>query len=152
MQNRDKASSPDNDAQQRETAEFPALDPEELAHWTSVKTAQMAKNLSYRPINLEALHNIQGFRSGVVLHIDSGTLVQAAPVDESDQDVASEPYQSIRKLASQRKFRSLALTGNETLYIAGVIPSQPKFIYVLNLREAQANYALTRAALTKIFI
>lgn len=152
MQNRDKPSSPDNEAQQRKTAEFPVLDPEDFDDWASVNTAQVARNLSYRPINLAQLHNIQGFESGVILHIDSGTVVQTTLVDDLELSVSVEPYQSIRRLASQRKFRSLLLTGNDTLYIAGVIPSQVKFLYVLKLREAQANYALTRAALKNIFI
>lgn len=151
MQNRDKDSLPDSDVQQRKTGEFPALDPEELEQWTSVKLAQMAKLLSFHLMDLTALNKIQGFREAFVLHIDTGTLVQAFPAIESEQEVAVEPFQSIRKLASQRKFKSLTLASNDTLYFAGVIPSQPKFLFVVNVGASQANYALTKVALSQVF-
>lgn len=151
MQNRDKDSGTESDVQQRETAEFPALEPQEIEQWTSVKIAQMAKLLSFQPVDLTALNRIQGFREGIVLHIDSGTLVQAFPTADSEQEFATEPFQSIRKLASQRKFKSLTLSSNDTLYVAGVIPSQIKFLYVVNVDASQANYALTKVALSQVF-
>lgn len=151
MQSRDNNTSSDKDVQQRKTAEMPAIDAHELSQLSSVRTARKAQQLGYVPMDLDGLTSIQGFLAGYVIHIESGSLVQAFPQEQNEQNLGEEPFQSIRILANQRKFRSLTFEGNDTMYIAGVLPSQSKFLYITTLRSSQANYALTRARLTQIF-
>lgn len=151
MQSRDNNTESDNDAQHRKTAEMPPIDPQELSQWASMKTAQKAQQFAYVPIELEALTQIQGFLAVHVMHIESGTLVQASPPEENEHNLREEPFHSIHSLANQRKFKSLALQSNDTMYIAGVIPSQAQFLYITTLRSAQANYALTKARLAQVF-
>lgn len=137
--------------QERKTTEVPTLNPDEISKWATVKSSKMAHALSYSFIETESLQSVQGLDAVYVLHTDSGTVVQTMPKALQDRAIERDPFTSIRRLASLSDFRSVSLSYEDTLYVAGPILSQPNFIYVVALKAELANYALAKARFTRVF-
>lgn len=151
MTDHEKESLGNKQAQERKTTELPTLDPEEISQWATTEMSKMARVLSYSFIDVEDLMNLQGINAVYMLHTDSGTLVQTMPKSAHNQNVERDPFASIRRLASMPDFRDLSVSYNNTLFIAGSIPKQPNFFYIVSLETSLANYALAKTQLARVF-